>query len=108
MKLTATVKLKPTPEQRQLLFETLQTANAACNAISEAAWQEKLFSQYSIHQSVYYAIRQQFDLAAQIVIRCISKVADAYKVDKKTKRLFKKHGSMAYDSAFQVGTSRSG
>jgi len=98
MKLTATVKLKPTPEQRQLLFETLQTANAACNAISEVIWREKVWSQYNVHKLVYYPIREQFNLTAQLVIRCISKAVDAYKVDKKTKRQFKKHGSIAYDS----------
>jgi putative transposase len=98
MKLTATVKLKPTDSQRELLFATLQTANAACNTISAVMWQEKIWSQYHVHKLVYYDIREQFGLAAQIVIRCISKVVDAYKLDKPTKRLFKKHGAIAYDS----------
>jgi putative transposase len=98
MKLTAPVKLKPTPEQRQLLYETLQMANAACNAISDMMWDEKVWSQYNVHKLVYYDIRDQFDLAAQIVIRCISKVVDAYKIDRKTRRQFKKHGAVSYDS----------
>jgi IS605 OrfB family transposase len=37
-------------------------------------------------------------LASQIVIRAVGKVVDAYKLDKKSKRLFKKHGAISYDS----------
>ena len=33
-----------------------------------------------------------------MVVRCISKVTDAYKLDKKVQRSFRKHGSIAYDS----------
>ncbi|MGI9105917.1 MAG: transposase [Pyrinomonadaceae bacterium] len=32
-----------------------------------------------------------------MVVRCISKVADAYKLDNKRLRTFKRHGSIAYD-----------
>ena len=37
-------------------------------------------------------------LSAQIVVRCIAKVADAYKMDHKTKRSFRSHGAISYDS----------
>jgi hypothetical protein len=35
MKLTAQIKLLPTPEQAELLKATLERSNAACNAISQ-------------------------------------------------------------------------
>lgn len=98
MKLTAKVKLQPTPEQRQSLFATLETTNAACNAISEVAWQQKAFNQFGLHKLVYNSIRESTELTAQVVVRAISKVADAYKLDKKTKRTFRPHGSIAYDA----------
>lgn len=98
MKLTATVKLQPDEYQRQLLFETLETANAACNAISEAAWEAQVFGRVPVHRLTYEPTRQQFGLAAQLAVRCIGKVVDAYKLDKKTKRLFKKLGAVPYDS----------
>lgn len=97
MKLTAKVKLQPTPEQHQALLETLERANAACNVISDVAWEEKKFSQYGLHKVVYYDIREQFDLSAQVTVRCISKVVQAYRLDKKTKRTFTPHGAIAYD-----------
>jgi len=97
MKLTAKVKLQPTKEQAELLKLTLETANAACNQISQQAWDTKTFGQFSLHKVTYHPIRQQFNLAAQLVVRCISKVADAYKLDKKTLRTFKTLGGIAYD-----------
>jgi IS605 OrfB family transposase len=39
----------------------------------------------------------KFPLTAQMVVRCNAKVADAYKLDKTTKRTFKPLGSIAYD-----------
>lgn len=98
MKLTAKVKLQPTPEQHRALLETLETANAACNQINDMAWQNGVFSQFKIHKLIYYNIKKQFNLTAQVVVRCISKVADAYKLDKKSKRTFKSHGAIAYDA----------
>jgi IS605 OrfB family transposase len=98
MKLTATVKLQPSDIQRELLFETLEEANAACNYISEQAWGAKVFGRVPVHELTYYAAREQFGLAAQLAVRCIGKVVDAYKVDRKTKRLFKKLGAVAFDS----------
>jgi predicted transposase len=97
MKLTAKVKLQPTPEQAELLKQTLERANAACNWISQQAWDAKTFGQFSLHKLTYKPVREQFGLAAQVAIRCISKVADAYKLDKKTKRTFRLLGGIAYD-----------
>lgn len=98
MKLTAKVKLLPTDDQRQFLLETLERANAACNYISEQAWAAREFGQFRLHKLTYYAVRERFDLTAQIVVRCLSKVTDAYKLDKRTKRTFKPRGGIAYDN----------
>ena len=98
MKLTAKVKLKPTPEQHKLLLSTLERANAACNAISEWAWKHQSFGQYALHKALYHRIRTEFDLSAQIVVRAFAKVANAYKVHKDQKCVFKPHGAFPYDS----------
>jgi len=98
MKLTASVKLTVTPQQSSALRKTLEKANEACNALSEWAWENQTFGQYAIHRERYAAIRAQSGLTAQVVVRCISKVADAYKLDKCTMRTFRPHGSIAYDA----------
>ena len=98
MKLTLKIKLLPTYEQANLLLETMKEANAVCNAISEVAWQERIFNNFKLHHEVYHAYKATFKLSSQILIRCIAKVADAYKLDRKTKRSFKPLGGIAYDS----------
>jgi len=83
MKLTAKVKLQPAPEQHKYLLETLETANDACNYISGIAWDTRTFGKFAIQKIVYQDVRAAFALTAQMAIRCISKVTDAYKLDKK-------------------------
>jgi len=98
MKLTAQVKLQPTTKQHALLKKTLEMCNAACNWLSEYAWQEQRFGQYDLHKARYHATRAEFpELGAQAVVRCIAKVADGYKLDRKHKRVFKEHGAIAFD-----------
>ena len=97
MKLIAQVKLLPTLEQADALRKTLERANAACQFVSDTAWETKTFRQYDLHHKCYQAVRKQFNLSAQVAVRAIAKVADAYKLDRKTKRNFKPKGSIAYD-----------
>ncbi len=98
MKLTLQIKLLPTQEQFTSLKNTLKEANAACNEISETAWNKKLFNQFKLHKEVYHPIKSSFNLSAQMVVRCISKVADAYKLGKKVKREFRILGAITYDA----------
>lgn len=97
MKLTAKIKLNPTDDQRRVLQETLERANAACNAISDVAWERKTFNKLALQKLCYYDIRARFELTAQVVVRALGKVADAYKLDKKTKRVFQEHGAFPFD-----------
>ena len=98
MKLTLQVKLLPTQEQRSLLLDTIKEANTACNTISETIWDTKVFNQFKAHRLVYHDIRNNSPLSAQMVVHCISKVTDAYKLDRKVQRRFKLLGSIAYDN----------
>lgn len=98
MKLTSKVKLQPSEAQADSLKRTLETSNAACNRISDVAWETRTFGKFAIQKLVYHDIKAEFGLNAQVVIRCIAKVTDAYKLDKKTKRTFRPDGSIAFDS----------
>lgn len=98
MKLTAKVKLQPTDEQTGALRTTLERANEACNAISGIAWVQQTFKQFPLHRLTYHDIKGDFGLSAQIVVRCIAKVADAYKVGRDAQRTFRPHGAIPYDS----------
>jgi len=98
MKLTLKMKLLPTYEQANLLLDTMKEANAVCNAISDVAWEKRIFNNFKLHHEVYHSYKATFKLSSQVIVRCIAKVADAYKLDKKTKREFRPLGSIGYDS----------
>lgn len=98
MKLTLKIKLLPDKKQSVLLLKTIEEFNTACNSISQTAWDNKLFNQYKLHHKVYYSIKSSFKLNAQLVCRAISKVTDAYKLDKKCQREFRLKGAITYDS----------
>ena len=98
MKLTLKIKLLPTDEQANLLLDTMKEANTVSNAISDVAWEKKIFNNFKLHHETYHAFKPTFKLSSQILVRCIAKVADAYKLDKKTKREFRPLGSIGYDS----------
>jgi IS605 OrfB family transposase len=100
MKLIVNLKLQPTPTQAKSLRATLERANATCNWISEQGWNTQpkpTLKQFALHKLIYHKAKLKFDLTAQMIVRCISKVADAYKLDNKRLRTFKRHGSIAYD-----------
>jgi putative transposase len=97
MKQTVLIKLAPTPDQHAPLLHTLEAFNAACNVVAEVAYAHQLANKIELQKLVYYDIRQQFSLSAQMAIRAISKVAEAYKRDKKIKPSFRPHGAMVYD-----------
>ena len=98
MKLIAQVKLQPTPEQADALRQTMLAYNDAANYISDQAWMLKTFRAYDLHHATYYPVREKFGLSAQLAIRVIKDVADAYKLDTHTKRTFRRMGSVTYDS----------
>lgn len=94
---TVTCAASPTPEQAGALRETMLAFNAACNAISAVAWKERVFSQVPLHRLVYYSVRAEFKLPAQLAVRAIAKVVDAYKVSKAKQAEFRPLGAVTYD-----------
>jgi putative transposase len=97
MKLIVRLKLQTTSDDHAALLATLGRANEAANVVSEHAWQSSTFGQYALQKALYHDIKARFELTAQLVVRLIAKVADAYKLDRKRSRGFRRHGSIAYD-----------
>jgi putative transposase len=97
MKLIAQLKLLPTPEQADTLKRTLEAANAACDYISQIAWDTRTFGKFALQKLCYLDVRELFGLSAQMVVRALAKVGDAYKLDKQSKRTFRPLASIAYD-----------
>jgi hypothetical protein len=80
MLLTLKVKLQPTTTQREKLMKTMET-----------------FNQYRLHHRLYYRIREQYKLPAQLTVRAVSKVVDSYKMERQHLHLFNPHGAIVYD-----------
>ncbi|GAC1509345.1 MAG: RNA-guided endonuclease TnpB family protein [Steroidobacteraceae bacterium] len=98
MKLVASVRLLPEPEQATLLRDTLERCNAACDWLAALAIETKTRRQYDLHKLGYADMRANFGLAAQVAVRCVAKVADSLKAgDKKTQRTFHRHAAQPYD-----------
>jgi len=95
-RLAVTVKLSPADPDG--LRRTFETANRACDWISDHAWHHQTFRQLALDKLVYYQVRERFGLSAQMAVRGIAKVVDAYALDKRTKRKFRTDGGFPYDA----------
>ena len=101
MNLTLKIKLLTTDEQHKLLLDTMKEANAVCNAISDVAWEKRIFNNFKLHHEVYHSYKATFNLSSQVLVRCIAKVAYSYNFNKTNNRVkmqFRPLGSIAYDS----------
>lgn len=98
MKLVASVRLLPTPEQAASLRETLERCNAACEWLARIGADARMTRQFDLHKIGYAEMRARFGLAAQAAVRCISKTADAFKVgDRREARSFRPLAAQPFD-----------
>jgi len=94
MQITVTVKLKTSSDTASALVQTLRRCNAACDRISQVAFQSRIFRKYDLHGQVYHSMRAETELAAGHVVCAIAKVANAYKLDTHTLRTFQPLGAI--------------
>lgn len=97
MTITVQLKLVPDAAQKAVLRDTLVTCNKAANWVSEQGFAHKVLTQFALQSRYYHDVRTQFSLGAQATCLMFAKVADAYKLDKKTQRKFRPYGSVAFD-----------
>jgi putative transposase len=96
--LIAQIQLRPDAEQAAAMEATLRQANAAAGVLSAVAWEHRAFHRYDLQALAYHQVRECSGLTAQVVIRLIAKVCDAYKLDRRVKREFRPLGAIAYDA----------
>lgn len=97
MLLTFKSKLITDAEQHNSLLKTMEKFNEACNFISVFAYKKRTFGKVGIQKELYYAIREKYELSAQMTVRAVGKVAESYKADRKTLHEFDPHGAIVYD-----------
>ena len=91
------VRLFPEPGQAVALRQTLVACNAAANAVSGLAWDRRVFRAFDLQKVAYGLAKSEHGLAAQAAVRTIKKVADAYRLDPKTKRSFRPLAAQPFD-----------
>jgi putative transposase len=97
MKTTLQIKLLPDESQHAALKDTMEAFNDACNYIAEVAYRERCASKFKLQKLVYDDVRERFGLSAQLTIRAIAKVVEAYKRNKDVRCFFRPEGAVVYD-----------
>jgi len=97
MKTTLKLKLLPSADQHQALVHTLEVFNAACNYLGEVAFENGTANKLKLQKLAYHETRERFGLPAQLAVRAIAKVCEAYKRDRSIRPTFRPHGSAVYD-----------
>lgn len=77
---TICVKLSPTSEQSAALDATLLAFADGCNRAAEACRELNTSNKYTIQQSAYTTIRDQFGLSANLAVRAIARACAAHKL----------------------------
>lgn len=104
MQIVAKVKLRASPAQSQSLVDTLRRCNQAATWLALQTAALGVRRQFDIQKLFYQELRGRFGLTAQLAIRVIAKVADAFK--NADVPVFRELGSVECDK--QVYSIRSG
>jgi len=120
------LRLFVSPDERRMLFATMERYNAACNAVSPVAFSERQFSNIGLQTRLYRHVRETFGLSAQMAQLAIRKVASSYRSTKEaikeqnkvlaalgkplkslTELSFREHGAICYDArVLSIGRNR--
>jgi putative transposase len=97
VKLILQTQLLPDADQAKNLSATMRAFNAAADWLAGEAFRLRTANKVELQQLHYRRLRDDFALSAQMVIRCIAQVCEAYGRDKTKRPRFKKYASMPYD-----------
>src|SRR5262245_38705499 len=97
LKLTLQTQLLPDADQAKKLSDALQAFNSAADWLAGEAFSLRTANKVELQQLYYRRLRDEFGLSAQMAIRCIAQVCEAYGRDKSIRPRFKKYASIPYD-----------
>src|SRR6266498_674264 len=97
VKLTLQTQLLPDGDQVKKLSATMQAFNTAADWLAGEAFRLKTANKVELQQLYYRQLRDDFGISAQMAIRCIAQVCEAYGRDKSIRPRFRKYASVPYD-----------
>ena len=96
MKLVLQTQLLPDTATATRLRETVERFNEACNWTAGVAFEHQCSRTFDLHKIAYRDIRDRFGLLADMTLRVLARVCDAFKRDKTIQPTFRKHAAMPY------------
>jgi putative transposase len=97
MKLTLQIQLLPERDHAARLKATIERFNEAANWATGVAFEHQCSNKIQLQKIVYRDLRTKFDLSAQMAVRCIAQVCEAYRRDKSIRPVFRAHAAMPHD-----------
>lgn len=97
MKLTLQTQLLPAPEDAAKLRATVEQFNEAATWLAGIAFEQGIANKFELQKLCYADLRGRFGLGAQMAIRCIAQVCEAYKRDKAKRPKYRRHAAMPFD-----------
>jgi IS605 OrfB family transposase len=97
MKLTLQLQLFPDTSHAARLKATVERFNETADWLAGEAFEIKVANKIQLQKTHYAALRDRFGLSAQMAVRCIAQVCEAYKRDKTIRSRFRKHAAMPFD-----------
>ncbi|MGI4790953.1 MAG: hypothetical protein ACRYFS_19160 [Janthinobacterium lividum] len=92
------VKLRTNDSSAAALADTMAKFNAACNWLSQKAWETQTLRAFDLHKIAYHQVRTDFGLPSQLTVRALAKVADSYKTDHSQRHTFGPRGAVVFDA----------
>ena len=103
MKLTLQTQLMPDRENASKLKAAVERFNEAATWLAGVAFERRLSNKFELQKLCYAELRKRFGLPADMAIRCISQVCEAYKRDKDKRPRFRKHAAVPYSMGKNIG-----
>ncbi|MEW6207139.1 MAG: transposase [Acidobacteriota bacterium] len=97
MKLTLQIQLLPDKRQAAEMRKTIEAFNEACNWLAGQAFKRQTANKVLLQKLFYSELRSRFLLSAQMAVRCIAQVSEAFKRDKSIRPRFRPHAAIPLD-----------
>ncbi len=95
--MTLQTQLLPDKEQARKLASTMEAFNAAADWLAGKAFDLKTANKIKLQQLYYRQLREDFGLSAQMAIRCIAQVCEAFSRDRTKRPTFRRYAGIPYD-----------
>jgi IS605 OrfB family transposase len=103
MRLTLQTQLLPDADQAARLKATVERFNEAADWLAGEAFKRQVSNKFVLQRLCYKELRERFGLPADMAIRCIAQVVEAFKRDRSKRPHFRKHAAVPFSMGKNIG-----